>query len=159
MGRSGPLNGFRATQYLAAFAFAIRKASTPIAEKRAEEAAAREASEKFEHLLSDTEAEDAQTRKRLLNRVKVNHQMVLSTQFRPHNNLGAVNEEELAAAFAAMQPRTLPKGSSGNVIVGCMKNEAPISSNGSPITAPSAWTTSLSTPTIALTARTKSSDG
>lgn len=45
--------------------------------------------------------------------------------FAPHNRLGAVNEEELAAAFAPAPPRALPPGSSGNVIVGCMKNEAP----------------------------------
>ena len=45
--------------------------------------------------------------------------------FAPHNRLGRVNEEELAAAFAPMPPRDLPEGSSGNVIVGCMKNEGP----------------------------------
>jgi hypothetical protein len=36
-----------------------------------------------------------------------------------------VNEEDLAAAFAPCPPRALPPGSSGRVIVGCMKNEAP----------------------------------
>ena len=45
--------------------------------------------------------------------------------FAPHNRLGAVNEEDLAAAFAPMPPRALPGQSTGNVIVGCMKNEAP----------------------------------
>lgn len=45
--------------------------------------------------------------------------------FAPHNRLGAVNEEELAAAYTPIPPRVLPEGSSGNVIVGCMKNEAP----------------------------------
>ncbi|NNK16558.1 MAG: glycosyltransferase family 2 protein, partial [Sulfitobacter sp.] len=122
-----PQMGFRATQYLAAYAFALRKNGTPVAEKRAEAEAAERASEKFEELLSEDapDAEEQAAKQRLLNRVKVNHQMVLSTQFKPHNNLGAVNEEELAAAYTPMPPRILPNGSTGNVIVGCMKNEAP----------------------------------
>ena len=122
-----PQMGFRATQYLAAYAFALRKNGTPVAEKRAEAETAKRASERFEELLNeDASGEEEQAAKqRLLNRVKVNHQMVLSTQFKPHNNLGAVNEEELAAAYTPMPPRILPKGSTGNVIVGCMKNEAP----------------------------------
>ena len=68
--------GFRATQYLAAFAFTLRKQSTPMAKKRAEAEAARKASEKFEDLLGAQDTDDAN--KRLLNRVKVNHQMILS---------------------------------------------------------------------------------
>ncbi|KIN61353.1 Glycosyl transferase family 2 [Sulfitobacter noctilucae] len=122
-----PTRGFRATQYLAAFAHALQKHSTPVAEKRAEATAAEEASEKFEELLIEgtADTEEAAAKKRLLDRVKVNHQMVLSTQFKPHNNLGAVNEEELAAAYTPLPPRVLKPGSTGNVIVGCMKNEAP----------------------------------
>jgi hypothetical protein len=122
-----PTMGFRASQYLAAFAHGLRKASTSGAEKRAEAKAARQASEKFEDILAgdSTDKAEQQANERLLNRVKVNHQMVMSTQFKPHNNLGAVNEEELAAAYTAIPPRSLAKGSTGNVIVGCMKNEAP----------------------------------
>ncbi|HBS49636.1 MAG TPA: glycosyltransferase family 2 protein [Rhodobacteraceae bacterium] len=48
-----------------------------------------------------------------------------TSPFAPHNRLGAVNEEELAAAYTPAPPRDLPEGNSGNVIVGCMKNEAP----------------------------------
>ena len=48
-----------------------------------------------------------------------------ASPFRPHNRLGMVNEEELAGAYAPRKPRDLPPGSSGRVIVGCMKNEAP----------------------------------
>jgi len=36
-----------------------------------------------------------------------------------------VDEEQLAAAYSEVPMRSLPNGSSGNVIVGCMKNEAP----------------------------------
>jgi hypothetical protein len=51
--------------------------------------------------------------------------MIMSSQFRPHNRLGAVNEEDLAAAYTPAPPRALKDGSTGNVVVGCMKNEAP----------------------------------
>ena len=46
---------------------------------------------------------------------------------KPHNRLGAVNEEELAAAFAPAfrSSSAARRTQSGNVIVGCMKNEAP----------------------------------
>ncbi len=122
-----PQFGFRATQYLTAFSHRIRADATPISEKRAEAADAKKASAKFDDLLlddADTKEEKA-ANTRLLNRVKVNHQMVLSTQFKPHNNLGLVNEEELGAAYAPAPARSLKPGSTGNVIVGCMKNEAP----------------------------------
>ena len=122
-----PAFGFRATQYLTAFSHRIRADATPIAEKRAEAASVKDASAKFDRLLMETAETDDEkdANARLLNRVKVNHQMVLSTQFKPHNNLGAVNEEELGAAYAPVPARTLKPGSTGNVIVGCMKNEAP----------------------------------
>ena len=81
---------------------------------------AQESQSKFDDLLAGDAANDS-----LLDRVKVNHQMILSSPFRPHNNLGAVNEEELGAAFVPAKKRTLDSGASGNVIVGCMKNEAP----------------------------------
>ncbi|WP_432816959.1 glycosyltransferase family 2 protein [Sulfitobacter sp. JB4-11] len=122
-----PTMGYRATQYLAAFAFGINRASTPLAERLAEEAETRTAARKFTALLDPEAAEpDEQAgKKQLLTRVKVNHQMVLGTQFRPHNNLGAVDEEQLAAAYTPIKQRPLKKGATGNVIVGCMKNEAP----------------------------------
>lgn len=122
-----PTNGYRATQYLSAFSHGINKNSTPVAQKHAEAAAATQASEKFETLLTDDAAskETAEANARLLNRVKINHQMVLGSRFKPHNDLGSVNEEDSAPDYAPMTPRELPANSSGNVIVGCMKNEAP----------------------------------
>jgi len=45
--------------------------------------------------------------------------------FAPHNRIGAVNEEALASAFAPVPARILQAGSTGNVIIACMKNEAP----------------------------------
>ena len=117
-----PEFGFRATQYLAAFSHAVKKHCTPAADKRLEVAMAKQSSVKFDALLK---AEKGSINKSLLDRVKVNHQMILSSPFRPHNQLSAVNEEELGAAYTPRPARSLPDGSSGNVIVGCMKNEAP----------------------------------
>jgi hypothetical protein len=119
--------GYRASQYLTAFEHALRQNAVPLAQKRAEDAEIARAADKFDSLLPD----DAETRDereaqdRLLTRVKVNHRMVLNNQFKPHNDVGAINEEALAPAFAPTPPRVLPHGSTGNVIVGCMKNEAP----------------------------------
>ncbi|MCJ7872393.1 glycosyltransferase family 2 protein [Phaeobacter sp. J2-8] len=45
--------------------------------------------------------------------------------FAPHNRLGRSDEGLAAAAYTPVPPRVLPPGSSGNVIVGCMKNEGP----------------------------------
>ncbi|CAN0002878.1 unnamed protein product, partial [Chrysoparadoxa australica] len=56
---------------------------------------------------------------------KQNFVRLQGTPYAPHNKLGRVNEEELAAAFAPAPRRVLPQGSTGNVIVGCMKNEGP----------------------------------
>ncbi|MEW9920657.1 glycosyltransferase family 2 protein [Marimonas sp. MJW-29] len=120
-----PTLGFRATQYFAANLPAIRKYATPIAEKEAEARKHEAAAEKFEDIIPDEPEAAAPEQPSLLDRVKVNHQMILSSRFRPHNNLGAVNEEELAAAFAPASPRWLDAGTTGNVIVACMKNEAP----------------------------------
>ncbi|MBD3663504.1 glycosyltransferase family 2 protein [Sulfitobacter aestuariivivens] len=119
--------GFRATQYLTAYAHGISKHSTPMADKRAQAQAAEQAARKFDALLTEktTNTAERAANTNILNKVKVNYQMVLGSQFRPHNNLGAVNEEELSAAFKPAPSRPLQAGSSGNVIVACMKNEGP----------------------------------
>jgi len=54
-----------------------------------------------------------------------NFEKLRTSSFQPHNRLGMVNEEDLAAAYPPMTPHALSPGRSGNVIVGCMKNEAP----------------------------------
>ena len=122
-----PLNGYRATQYLTGFEHRIRTNSTPIEEKRKEALDAQKASKKFDSMVPNdsTDAAEQAASKRLIDMVKVNHQIVLSTPIRPHNKLGAVNEEELAPAYVPAPTRQLTSGSSGNVIVGCMKDEAP----------------------------------
>lgn len=54
-----------------------------------------------------------------------NFEMLQGSPFRPHNNLGQTGEDEPQPAYSPVPPRSLPEGRSGNVIVGCMKNEAP----------------------------------
>ena len=118
-----PLNGYRASQYLLAFMYRIDKAT------REEEKA------KGTDIARLTDAPMprrprqvplTETARALMPPLAVQKFESLQTSsFRPHNRIGAVNEEELAAAYAAVPARILPQGSSGNVIVGCMKNEAP----------------------------------
>jgi len=115
-----PTMGFRATQYLAAFLPAIMKNAVPLAQKRTERAEADMAAAKFDALMGKDPSHDT-----LLKRIKVNHQMVLTSHFRPHNDLGSVDEVTPAPAFAPVPPNTPRKGSSGNLIVACMKNESP----------------------------------
>ena len=122
-----PELGFRATQYLAAFAHRIRTTATPLAQKRAEAEMAGQSASKFEVMLSNPAVSEAdrEANAHLLNRVKVNHEMILSSPFRPHNRAALEGEDLPAPAYTTVAPRQLPPGSSGNVIVGCMKNEAP----------------------------------
>ena len=122
-----PKRGFRATQYLTAFDFRLRRNGVNATELRKERSAVLQTASKFDEILPQA-AEDAaakEARERLLKMVEVNHQIVLSTQINPHNRLIKQKEGEEAAPYTPMPPRTLPKGSSGRVIVGCMKNEAP----------------------------------
>jgi Glycosyl transferase family 2 len=54
-----------------------------------------------------------------------NFEMLQGSAFKPHNNLGLKGEELLQPPYSEIEPRQLTGTSSGNVIVGCMKNEAP----------------------------------
>ncbi|WP_406645053.1 glycosyltransferase family 2 protein [Aliisedimentitalea scapharcae] len=130
-----PGMGYRASQYLLAFLFRIQKATReerktkgadlarmqpPI---RAEKSAQPAPPPPERHRAPNTLSPAAQ---KILPPLAVkNFEMLQTSSFKPHNKLGAVNEEELAAAYDAVPMRTLPDGHSGNVIVGCMKNEAP----------------------------------
>ena len=89
--------------------------------------AATQTASKFDDILPEAAEDEAakDARARLLKMVEVNHQIVLSTQINPHNGLIKLKEDETADPYTPRKPRDLPKGSSGRVIVGCMKNEAP----------------------------------
>ncbi|GKY88582.1 glycosyltransferase family 2 protein [Sinisalibacter aestuarii] len=124
--------GFRATQYAAAFLPRIDQA-TEEARKAAREAApAKTEAEKAGAARPEKQGKapaatglTPMAEKLLSDRAKENFHHLRGGRFAPHNKIGRVNEEELAAPFTEPAPRALPTGKTGNVIVGCMKNEAP----------------------------------
>ncbi|MEP1766477.1 MAG: glycosyltransferase family 2 protein [Sulfitobacter sp.] len=129
-----PMFGFRPSQYLLGYMWRIDKATREERQKRSEDLArlagtspdttsAQEAP-----LRSEEDAPNGLTEaaRKLMPPLAVqNFEKLRSSSFAPHNKMGSVNEEELAAPYTEITPRKLPKGNSGNVIVGCMKNEAP----------------------------------
>ena len=116
-GEPAPKNGFRASQFLLASLWRIERATAEAA--------------KADNAEGDVSSEDAAAAispdaRKVMSKLAVEKFVQLqSSPFKPHNRLGRVNEEELAAPYAPMPERTPPRGSSGRVIVGCMKNEAP----------------------------------
>jgi len=130
-----PEMGFRASQYMLAFMYRIDRATKaerggkiadlakvatpPDAAAGSPATNAPPAGAAKKNVLSVT------ARKLLPPQAIQNFENLKSSPFAPHNRLGLVNEEELAAAYDIVPPRQLPVGSSGNVIVGCMKDEAP----------------------------------
>ncbi|WP_305968257.1 MULTISPECIES: glycosyltransferase family 2 protein [unclassified Mameliella] len=117
-----PTRGFRATQYLMAFRWRIARGDKEERAARAEELA---------HLTGAPPAEpdtppltDA-AKETLPAQAKRNFARLHGSPYAPHNRLGRINEEDLAAAFAPAPRRLLPKGSTGNVIVACKKDEGP----------------------------------
>ncbi|WP_164657798.1 glycosyltransferase family 2 protein [Tropicibacter sp. Alg240-R139] len=137
-----PDRGFRASQYLLAFLFRIEKATKEKFAQRVEDLADRgtvSPTPTVSHP-APTPAHEAapvapvapkvngltDTARALMPPQAVqNFEKLMTSSFAPHNRLGAVDEEQLAAAYTEVPPRDLPEGRSGNVIVGCMKNEAP----------------------------------
>ena len=131
-----PTRGFRATQYLMAFRWRIEQAGRQALEEKAVDlariepeppavvveavsAAPIKVSADLDALLSPS------AQKVMPPMARQNFAKLRRSVFAPHNRLGAVDEETLSDAFTPAPPRTLPDGSTGNVIVGCMKNEAP----------------------------------
>ncbi|MCB1335718.1 MAG: glycosyltransferase family 2 protein [Roseivivax sp.] len=106
-----PRYGFRATQYLAAFLPRLEAALRQAPAADAAPAAPPELSPDAERVMPDLARQKFAT--------------LAGTPFAPHNRLGALDETAPAPAFAAPMPRTLPSGSTGRVIVACMKTEAP----------------------------------
>lgn len=124
-----PLNGFRATQYMAAYAHRIKNNSLDLKAQKSPENHTKEIKSKFAEFVPDPPAhkgESAPEKSEFLEMLKVNHEWVLNSSFKPHNNMGRTEETDASAApYTALPQRDLPLGSSGRVIVGCMKNEAP----------------------------------
>ena len=107
-----PEFGFRASQYIAAFLPRI-------------DSATREALKSSGANPAKASGLSPTAQKLMSKRARENFAELGGGRFAPHNRLGRVNEHELAAAFTEPAARTLPKGNSGRVIVGCMKDEAP----------------------------------
>ncbi len=107
-----PEFGFRASQYVAAFLPRI-------------DSATREALKSSGPETAKVSGLSPVAQKLMSQRARENFAELGGGRFAPHNRLGRVNEEELAPAYSEPQARTLPKGNTGRVIVGCMKDEAP----------------------------------
>lgn len=131
-----PLYGFRPSQYLLGYMWRIDKATREEQQKRAADLArlagtvanAPEAppADAAPRSAGDTPDQLTESARKLMPPVAVqNFEKLRTSSFAPHNKMGSVNEEALAAAYTEVAPRKLPDGNSGNVIVGCMKNEAP----------------------------------
>ncbi len=56
---------------------------------------------------------------------RANYIKLQSGRFAPHNALGRLDETAAAPPYPVVEHRPPPKGSSGKVIVACMKNEGP----------------------------------
>lgn len=120
-----PMYGFRASQYLLGFMWRINKATKQ--ERGTRGAALDQVGQ------PKGDAENGRKDNDLSDKAKAimpplavqKFRTLVTSPYRPHNRMGAVNEEDLAAAFTPAPRRPLATGSSGNVIVGCMKNEAP----------------------------------
>ncbi len=118
-----PTLGFRASQYLLAFMWRIENASKAEAKAKGADLAAHGAQQM--QTTHDAPEPDARPNTQMPPRAIENYHKLRNSPFAPHNRLGAVNEEELAAAYSPAPRRDLADGRTGNVIVGCMKNEAP----------------------------------
>lgn len=118
-------NGYRASQYLLAFKWRIDKATREEKQTKIADIAALNGVD----TAPEPEVKDGdlspQAQAILPPLAVQNFHKLKNSSFKPHNKLGRVNEEDLAAPYDPMPPRTLRPGSTGNVIVGCMKNEAP----------------------------------
>ena len=119
-----PKFGYRATQYLLSFLFRIEKATKEEKQKVKDLAQARAGMDEPDVDLG-TDGLTPIAQEILPDLAKKNFQMLQTSNFRPHNKIGTIDETVEAVPYAPMQRRKLPEGRSGNVIVGCMKNEAP----------------------------------
>ncbi len=127
-----PLYGFRASQYLLGFMWRIDQATQQEQQTKAADLdKLADNTVKAPHAIAYRKHDDApggpsDAARAIMPPLAVqNYEKLRKSSFAPHNRMGSVNEEARATAYTTIPPRTLQKGSSGNVIVGCMKNEAP----------------------------------
>lgn len=112
--------GFRASQYLLTFMSRITKATKDEMQSKGADL------QELAKAATPAQALPSATARAVLTpQALENFEMLQSSAFKPHNNLGQKGEELLQPAYSAIEPRKLSGKSSGNVVVGCMKNEAP----------------------------------
>ena len=117
-----PEKGYRASQYLLAYMWRINRATAEEQQTKLKAMAQLNG----EATAAAPAAQPSKVAQKLLPPLALEKfEQLMTSPFKPHNRIGMVNEEELAAAYQPAPPRALPEGSTGNVIVGCMKNEAP----------------------------------
>ncbi|MQQ07461.1 glycosyltransferase family 2 protein [Epibacterium sp. SM1979] len=114
---SSPEQGFRAAHYLLAHLPRLEAAHK---EERAAKAG-------FTDLTNDEALADLSPEARALMPPLAlqNFATLQGSPFKPHNSVGTLDDSFGDQPFAPLAPRQRLTGSSGNVIVGCMKNEAP----------------------------------
>ena len=122
---AAPGSGFRATQYMTVFLPMIEQATK--ARRRREK---RLAAAHPDAVPRDTRALNgahlSPGAARLLPALaRANFTKLQGGRFAPHNNGGRVNETEPADPYKDAPVRKLARGSSGTLIVACMKNEGP----------------------------------
>ena len=117
---AAPERGFRASQYLLTFMRRITRATREEMQTKGSDL-----QDLPKAKPSQGAAPTAAAAAVMSPRALENFAMLQNSPFKPHNALGQKGEDLPQPAYSALPPRTLPKGSTGNVIVGCMKNEAP----------------------------------
>lgn len=115
--QADPMYGFRATQYLSAFRYRIERLSAEA--KKAE-------AQQTENPDEDMETKLSHSAKAVFTPLaKQKYASLSNSAFAPHNRLRTKDSAIIEQAYSAVPTRALPKDRTGNVIVACMKNEAP----------------------------------
>lgn len=116
-----PKFGYRPTQYLLSF---MRRINRTTAEEK-EKARDLDNVDKKKTGGVEDDGLTATAREIMPDLAKKNFQMLKTSSFKPHNNIGTDDEAVDKPPYSATPARELSKSNSGNVVVGCMKNEAP----------------------------------
>ncbi|MBY6005795.1 glycosyltransferase family 2 protein [Salipiger bermudensis] len=117
-----PTLGFRATQYLMAFRWRIAQASKEAEPEKASEIAALADPEPTPAPKPELPRLSPWAERYMPDLARQNVAKLQRSPFKPHNRLGRVREDAAPEPYA---PRQRLEGRGGNIIVGCMKNEAP----------------------------------
>ncbi|WP_188790725.1 glycosyltransferase family 2 protein [Salipiger pallidus] len=131
-----PTLGFRATQYLLAFRKRIEKASAEESLLRAPELAQLRAAQTPRPQQArpirakppeapPVPALGPDAERHMPASARQAYARLARSPYAPHDRLGQIDEEQRLPPYDAAPRAALPEGSSGTVIIACMKNEAP----------------------------------